>query len=343
MNREYTLSDFDFSLPPELIAQRPLAERTASRLLHVAPEGLHDRHFADIEHLMAPGDVLVFNNTQVLRARLFGRKPTGGKVEALIERVLDTHQALALVRTSHTPLPGQDIVFGQGTQTARATVRGRQDNFFLLEFSDEVLPTLDALGHMPLPPYIQGSDAAQDQRRYQTVYAQEPGAVAAPTAGLHFSQPLLERLRAHGVHLVPITLHVGAGTFQPVRTERIAEHVMHQERYSIGADAAAQINAARARGARITAVGTTSLRALAKQRCSLHLDTHFKSWIGSSPIFICPNPRFSCWCAPLLDSSASTPLMPMPSQRATGSSVMATRCCCNLKVDFVKVINHLGH
>ncbi len=288
MQREYTLSDFDFHLPPELIAQRPLAERTASRLLHVAPEVLHDRHFADLENLMAPGDVLVFNNTQVLKARLFGRKPTGGKVEVLIERVLSTHQALAMVRTSHTPPQGQDILFGEGTQATHATVRGRQDNFFLLEFSGDVLSTLDALGHLPLPPYIQGSDAVQDQTRYQTVYAKEPGAVAAPTAGLHFSQPLLDRLRAHGVHLAQVTLHVGAGTFQPVRAERIAEHVMHRERYSIAADAAEQVNAARSRGAQVIAVGTTSLRAL--ESCAR--EGRVTAGMGETSLFITPGYTF---------------------------------------------------
>lgn len=265
MHREYTLSDFDFSLPPELIAQRPLAERTASRLLHVGAQALQDLHFAEVENLIRSGDVLVFNNTRVLKARLFGRKPSGGKVELLIERVLGTHQALALLRSSHPPQPGQEILLGEpknATPAVVAVVRGRQDNFFVLEFNADVLHTLETFGHLPLPPYIQHSDANEDLTRYQTVYASAPGAVAAPTAGLHFSEALLERLRQRGVQLAQVTLHVGAGTFQPVRTDDLRQHVMHRERYVIDEAAAQHINSARTQGARVIAVGTTSLRAL---------------------------------------------------------------------------------
>lgn len=288
MQREFTLSDFDFSLPPELIAQRPLPERGASRLLHVATDGLHDRQFTDLQTLIAPGDVLVLNNTRVLKARLFGRKPTGGKVEVLIERVTSARQALALVRTSHALREGQQIYFDEGRQQRCATVRGREDNFFVLEFDADVLTTLDALGHMPLPPYIQGSNAQQDLTRYQTVYAQQPGAVAAPTAGLHFSQTLMDRLRQRGVHLVPITLHVGAGTFQPVRTERLDQHVMHREHYVIEPEAAQTINLQRARGGRVWAVGTTSLRAL---ESAAH-QGEVMAGAGETTLFITPGFQF---------------------------------------------------
>lgn len=288
MQREYNLSDFDFSLPPELIAQRPLTERTASRLLRVHAPSLQDLHFGEIENLIRPGDVLVFNNTRVLKARLFGRKPTGGKVELLIERVLDTHQALALVRTSHPPQPGQEILLGAEDNAVRVVVRGRQDNFFVVEFSAEVLPTLEALGHLPLPPYIQHSDAAEDLTRYQTVYASAPGAVAAPTAGLHFSEPLLQRLRQRGVQLAQLTLHVGAGTFQPVRTDDLRQHVMHRERYVIDEATAQQINDARAQGARVIAVGTTSLRALESNA----QEGKLRAGSGETALFITPGFKF---------------------------------------------------
>lgn len=257
-----TLSDFDFALPPELIAQHPLPDRSASRLLHVEPHALNDRRFADIESRVAPGDVLVFNNTRVIKARLFGSKPTGGRVEVLIEHVLEQRRALALVRTSHTPRVGQAFVFRDGRQEVGAVVRGREQDFFELEFDADVLDTLEAIGHVPLPPYISHADSDHDAVRYQTVYAAVPGAVAAPTAGLHFTPELINRLQARGVLPVYVTLHVGAGTFQPVRAERIAEHRMHREWYSVSPTAAETINAARSCGARVTAVGTTSLRAL---------------------------------------------------------------------------------
>jgi S-adenosylmethionine:tRNA ribosyltransferase-isomerase len=255
---QLTLDDFDFSLPPELIAQHPLPERTASRLLHVATGGLHDLVFADIERLLAPGDLLVFNDTRVVKARLLGVKPTGGRVEALVERVLEPTLALAMVRTSHSPRPGAVFRFGD----VRATVEGRREDFFLLRFDGEVATVMERHGHVPLPPYIAHADAQDDAERYQTVYAARSGAVAAPTAGLHFTRALLDRLAAHGVELATVTLHVGAGTFQPVRTRNLAEHRMHSEWFEIGAATAAAVNTAKAQRRRVVAVGTTSLRAL---------------------------------------------------------------------------------
>jgi S-adenosylmethionine:tRNA ribosyltransferase-isomerase len=257
-----TLADFDFDLPSDLIAQHPLADRAASRLLHVQPRQLADLRFADLPRLLTPGEVLVFNDTRVIRARLFGRKASGGRVEALIERVLDGRHALALLRTSHRPKAGTQIVFGCDDDTVTATVGGRQDDFFELAFSHDVLATLDRLGHVPLPPYITHPDSARDEERYQTVYASRAGAVAAPTAGLHFTAELMAAIGAVGANCVFVTLHVGAGTFQPVRAERIAEHRMHAERYEIPHATAAAVNAARAAGRPVTAVGTTSLRAL---------------------------------------------------------------------------------
>jgi S-adenosylmethionine:tRNA ribosyltransferase-isomerase len=257
---ELTLADFDFDLPAELIAQHPLAERAASRLLHARAGALGDLAFADLPRLVRPGEVLVFNDTRVIRARLFGRKPSGGRVEVLVERILDATRALALLRTSHGPKPGAQLLFADGETSA--TVRGRDGDLFELAFSADVMATLDRVGHVPLPPYIRHSDGAEDAERYQTVYARRPGAVAAPTAGLHFSPQLMNALGDRGAQCVFVTLHVGAGTFQPVRTERIAEHRMHAEVYEIPPEAARAVNAAKAAGRPVTAVGTTSLRAL---------------------------------------------------------------------------------
>ncbi len=259
IDTELSLADFDFDLPRELIAQHPLADRAASRLLRVTRQDLEDRCFGDVESLLRPGDLLVFNDTKVINARLLGRKPSGGKVEALIERVLEPTLALAMVRTSHTPPPGAQIVFDDAV---RATVEGRQDDFFLLRFDCDVQAILERHGRVPLPPYIDHPADSVDTLRYQTVYAANPGAVAAPTAGLHFTTNLLTRLRGHGVEFAHVTLHVGAGTFQPVRAERIADHRMHSEHYEISEQAAQAINAARATRRRVIAVGTTSLRAL---------------------------------------------------------------------------------
>ncbi len=285
---ELTLADFDFDLPPELIAQHPLPDRAASRLLHVRGGAFEDLRFADLPSLVSPGEVLVFNDTQVIRARLFGSKPSGGRVEALVERVLDDRRALALLRTSHSPRPGATILFGEGDDRVEATVVGRRDDLFELAFSRNVWATLDKHGHVPLPPYIVHPDTAQDATRYQTVYACRPGAVAAPTAGLHFTPALMEALRKRGVQCVFLTLHVGAGTFQPVRAERIAEHRMHAERYEIPPAAAEAINAARAQGRPVTAVGTTSLRALE----SAAADGVVRAGAGETRLFVTPGFRF---------------------------------------------------
>ena len=283
-----TLADFDFHLPAELIAQHPLPDRTASRLLHVQPRRLADLRFADLPRLIEPGEVLVFNDTRVIKARLYGRKPSGGRVEALVERVLDDRRALALLRTSHSPRAGAQIFFGDRDDVVAATVVGRHEDFFELVFSHDVPATLDRLGHVPLPPYITHGDDAQDAERYQTVYAQRAGAVAAPTAGLHFTPELMSALRSRGAHCVFVTLHVGAGTFQPVRTERIAEHRMHAERFEVPPATAEAINAARAAGRPVTAVGTTSLRTLESAAC----DGGVAAGSGETGLFITPGYRF---------------------------------------------------
>jgi len=262
MNADLKLSDFDFELPSELIAQSPPERRGDSRLLHLAPDGLADRRFAELETLLRPDDLLVFNDTRVVKARLHGEKATGGKVEALVERVTGPCTALALLRASKSPRAGTRLSFGSGAATVGATVSGRDGEFYALEFDEPVLATLDHLGEVPLPPYITHAADAQDERRYQTVYAAKPGAVAAPTAGLHFTPEMIERLAARGIERVFVTLHVGAGTFQPVRVENLAEHRMHAEWCCITDEAAARINAAKAAGRRVVAVGTTSLRTL---------------------------------------------------------------------------------
>jgi len=287
MSNEYTLADFDYALPPDLIAQHPLPDRAASRLLHVTSNAHHDLRFSDVESLVEPGEILVFNDTRVIRARLFGCKPSGGKVEVLIERIVAPRRALALVRTSHAPKPGAQFLFGK-EQTVTATVRGRHEDFFDLEFDDDIVTLLDRLGHVPLPPYIAHPDDATDAARYQTVYANAPGAVAAPTAGLHFTNELMERLRRKDVRFAYVTLHVGAGTFQPVRVEQISDHVMHSEWYRIDTAAARIVNEARAAGRRVTAVGTTSLRALE----SAVRDGGVEAGARATRLFITPGFRF---------------------------------------------------
>lgn len=255
----YCLSDFDFRLPWELVAQSPLPERSASRLLHVDGEQFVDRAFAEIESLLSPGDLLVFNDTRVIRARLYGAKHTGGRIEMLIERVLDNRTALAQVKASKSPKAGNLIRLDDAFDV---TVGERAGDFFTLHFPDDVYSLLERHGTLPLPPYIEHSAGESDEERYQTVYARAPGAVAAPTAGLHFDDGLLDRLRAKGVRFAYVTLHVGAGTFQPVRTENLAEHKMHAEWYSIPQETADVVQAAREAGRAVIAVGTTSLRAL---------------------------------------------------------------------------------
>jgi S-adenosylmethionine:tRNA ribosyltransferase-isomerase len=255
------LSDFDYELPPELIAQHPAAERTASRLLHLDGRtgALEDLAFRDIVSLLDPADLLVVNDTRVIKARLHGRKDTGGEVEVLVERVLDTHRALAQVRASKTPRAGRRLVFANACE---AEVVGRHGEFFELRFGEGVLEVLSRHGEVPLPPYITHAAGGEDEGRYQTVYAKVPGAVAAPTAGLHFDEALLAAIRARGVAIAPVTLHVGAGTCQPVRVEDVSRHVMHSEWYSIPEATVAAIASARQRSGRVVAVGTTALRAL---------------------------------------------------------------------------------
>ena len=259
----YTLSDFDFTLPPELIAQVPLPERSGSRLLEVGHEVGHDhltdRAFAEIVDLLQAGDLLVFNDTRVLKARFFGVKETGGKVEVLVERVLDARSVLAQVRASKSPPPGTLIRLADAFDVS---VGERAGEFYVLHFPDDVITLIDAHGSLPLPPYITHAADEIDAERYQTVYARAPGAVAAPTAGLHFDTALLDRLRAKGVQFAYVTLHVGAGTFQPVRTENLAEHAMHSEWYTIAPQTVAAVAATQAAGGSVIAVGTTSLRAL---------------------------------------------------------------------------------
>jgi S-adenosylmethionine:tRNA ribosyltransferase-isomerase len=283
-------SDFHFDLPPELIAQAPLAERSASRLLVVdAPHRrFEDRQFRDLPEFLKAGDLLVFNDTRVLPARLFGHKESGGAVEILIERVTGPHEARAQLGVSKKPKPGGRIVLADGSIVS---VLGREGEFFLLRFeTDEPLEKLLLrLGRMPLPPYIERDAGAADAERYQTVFAREAGAVAAPTAGLHFDEALLAALRERGVEFGYVTLHVGAGTFQPVRAERLEDHVMHREWLNVGAGLVEQIRRTRERGGRVVAVGTTVVRAL---ESSLR-DGEVAPFAGETQIFIFPGYRIT--------------------------------------------------
>ncbi|MEO8600528.1 MAG: tRNA preQ1(34) S-adenosylmethionine ribosyltransferase-isomerase QueA [bacterium] len=259
MHPTYSLSDFDFDLPQQLIAQTPLPQRSASRLLHIDGDTLIDRSFANITDQFNAGDLLVFNDTRVLKARFFGVKATGGKVEVLIERVVDSRTVHAQIRASKSPAIGSTIRLADAFDV---TVGLRVGEFYKLNFPSEVFELIEAHGRLPLPPYIEHTADAFDETRYQTVYAKEPGAVAAPTAGLHFDHALLSQLRAKGVQFAFVTLHVGAGTFQPVRTENLAEHQMHSEWYTLSQATVDAVQIARAAGRDVVAVGTTSLRAL---------------------------------------------------------------------------------
>ena len=280
------LSDFDFDLPAELIAQHPPAERGASRLLVVRGTALDDRHFADLPSLLAPGDLLVLNDTRVIRARLFGVKDTGGRIEALVERVTGTHEAIAMLRASKPPRPGSRIAWRSGG----AEVLDRSDEFWRLRFDDPVMAVLEREGRLPLPPYITHAPDAEDERRYQTVYARQAGSVAAPTAGLHFDEPMLDRLRSVGIGLAWVTLHVGAGTFQPVRVEDLSQHRMHAERYEVPAATAQAIAQTRATGGRIVAVGTTSLRTL--EGVAAEHGGEVVAGTGETRLFVTPGFRF---------------------------------------------------
>lgn len=258
-----TLDDFDYLLPPELIAQMPLAERSASRLLVVeSAEARQDRRVSDLPDFLRAGDLLVMNDTRVLHARLFGQKDSGGQVEVLVERPLatpDGAEVLAQVRASKSPKPGTHLMLEGALEVE---VVGREGEFFHLRFPGDAVTLLEAHGRLPLPPYIEHAAGSSDESRYQTVFAREKGSVAAPTAGLHFDEALLALLKAQGVDVAHVTLHVGAGTFQPVRVQNISEHKMHSERYTLSQATVDAIAACRARGGRVVVVGTTSMRTL---------------------------------------------------------------------------------
>lgn len=262
-DRAYTLADFDFELPESLIAQHPAPERSASRLLDGRGAQPVDRVFRELPDLLQPGDLLVFNNTRVIKARLFGTKATGGAVEALIERVLPgTQEVWAHMRASKSPKPGARVRFADAFDADVLGRCGPDNGLFHLRFEGDPFALLEQHGHVPLPPYITHTDEEDDVRRYQTVFAKEPGAVAAPTAALHFDEGVLAGLAARGIGTAEVTLHVGAGTFQPVRTDNLAEHKMHSEWFDVPQPTAEAIRATRAAGGRIVAVGTTTLRAL---------------------------------------------------------------------------------
>ena len=271
------VSEFDYELPAELIAQHPAPERTASRLLHIDTRGaLHDLRFTDLPQLVDERDVVVLNDTRVIPARLFGRKPTGGQVELFVERILGEREALALMRAGHSPKPGTVVQFGE----ASATVQGREGELYRVRFSDNVERILERHGSVPLPPYITHAPDSQDAERYQTVYAANPGAIAAPTAGLHFDQAMLERVRTRGARITSVTLHVGFGTFQPIRVASVEAHRMHRERYCIPPETLASLAEHR-----VLAVGTTSLRALESAAAS-------SANSGETGLFIYPGFNF---------------------------------------------------
>lgn len=282
-------SDFHFHLPQELIAQYPLSERTASRLLSLdgVSGQLRDCQFVDLPRLLNPGDLLVFNNTRVIPARLFGNKETGGQVEVLVERVLDDHRVLAHVRASKSPRAGTKLNLEGDIE---ATVIGRKKDLFDIRFegTETAITQLEHHGHMPLPPYIARADDRHDRERYQTVYAEKQGAVAAPTAGLHFDQSLLDSLSRMGVSSAFVTLHVGAGTFQPVRADNVADHHMHAEYIEVNGDVINAINKTHESGGRVIAVGTTSVRALE----SAARGGNLQAYSGDTDIFITPGYQF---------------------------------------------------
>ena len=282
----WTLDDFDYLLPPELIAQAPLARRTDSRLLQVSPQ-LADLQFSDLPRLLAPGDLLVFNDTRVIHARLFGAKASGGQVEVMIERPLGPHEALAQIRASKSPKPGTWLRLEDALDVE---VIGRAGEFFHLRFpeGEDLIALLERHGRLPLPPYIERAAGDTDESRYQTVFARNPGSVAAPTAGLHFDEALLARLAEHGVNSAYITLNVGAGTFQPVRVHDLSEHKMHTEAYFVPQATVDAIAATKAAGRRVVCVGTTSMRALESAARGGELE----AGEAESDLFILPGYRF---------------------------------------------------
>ena len=283
-------TDFDYQLPDELIAMYPMPERTTSRLLvlNKASGELEHKHFYDLIDYLNPKDLLVFNHSKVIPARVFGAKPTGGKIEILVERVLDDHRVLAHVRSNKSLKPGAEILLGD----VSVEMLSRQGDLFELMFhsSETVLTILDRMGHMPLPPYIKREDELEDKTRYQTVYAKEKGSVAAPTAGLHFDDSLMNAIKAKGIDLAFLTLHVGAGTFQPVRVDNVLEHKMHAEYIDVPESICEQVRATKARGGRVISVGTTSVRSLetASQGGTI------QPYQGDTDIFIYPGYEFRC-------------------------------------------------
>jgi S-adenosylmethionine:tRNA ribosyltransferase-isomerase len=278
------LSDFDYELPQELIAQYPPARRRDSRLL-VVGEAIEDRQFSDLPALLCEGDLLVFNDTRVIRARLTGRKQTGGRVEILVERVLAATEMLAQLRASKTPKAGSILELAGDCE---ATVIGREDDMFRLRLSVPVLEFLEQHGDVPLPPYLDRDSETADRERYQTVYARQPGAVAAPTAGLHFDEHMLEETTQRGVRHAYVTLHVGAGTFQPLREEQIESNRLHAERVQVSAEVCDAVREARAAGGRVIAVGTTSVRAL--ETASRGVD--LQPFDGETDLFVVPGFEF---------------------------------------------------
>jgi S-adenosylmethionine:tRNA ribosyltransferase-isomerase len=290
-----TLEDFDFALPAELIAQHPAPERSGSRLLHVSGDTLADRRFVDFADLVEAGDLVVFNDTRVIKARLFGIKESGGHVEIMIERIVDRRHAVAQIRASKSPKPGSRIVVAEAFALIVTGRTGENAEFFALELDGEtgasdLYALIESHGALPLPPYITHAAEGDDESRYQTVFAREPGAVAAPTAGLHFDDEMLQRIKERGVEIAWLTLHVGAGTFQPVRVHDLSLHRMHAERYEIPEETIAAIARTRARGGRVIAVGTTSLRALEAAAQAGEI----KAGSGETDIFITPGYAFRC-------------------------------------------------
>lgn len=285
------VADFSFELPDELIARHPMADRTASRLLTLDGNTgeLDHKVFKDLIDFLNPNDLMIFNNTKVIPARMYGQKSTGGKVEVLVERVVDERRVLAHVRSSKSPKEGATLIL-EGK--AEATMMARHGELFELEFKGEqtVLKILDEIGHMPLPPYIDRPDTDEDKARYQTVYNEKPGAVAAPTAGLHFDETLLEKIKAKGIETQFITLHVGAGTFQPVRVDSVDEHVMHSEYIEVSQEVVDAIKKTKANGGRVIAVGTTSVRSL--ESAAKASEGELQPLYGDTDIFIYPGYEF---------------------------------------------------
>jgi S-adenosylmethionine:tRNA ribosyltransferase-isomerase len=283
--RSYVRDDFHYELPDAQIAQYPTQRRDASRLLALDGDAMLDLQFTNLPELLQPGDLLVVNDTRVLKARLEAVKDSGGRAEVLLERILDERTALCQVRVSKPLRPGRSLVIGD----RRLTALGREDQFYRLSFDAPVLDVLEAHGSVPLPPYIERGAVAEDEERYQTVWSATPGAVAAPTAGLHFTEALLGEIEARGVRRAAVTLHVGAGTFQPVRVRDLSEHRMHSEYYEVGPETAAAIRETRAAGGRVVAVGTTVVRALESRAADA---TEFEAGSGDTALFITPGYRF---------------------------------------------------